>query len=242
MSDLLVPESVHRMTKAGEGSRSGEMSGIAKTFVALAAAVVWTQACGSAPPLHSPDPGSLRIATWDPDGGGNVAGYGVTGSLSGMVNGDGTACFYVDTTSVGGAARYVLVWPKGYSARDDPLRVVDTAGRTVLSVGQPFDFGGFGQNPRAPSAVLGCGKPRYVIYMLGPERRISSGRLRPRAASIAALGRAELDRPADRSHPPAQDRWPGDPQRIPPPERVRAAHRDGALRLPARGPRPGRGA
>jgi hypothetical protein len=78
------------------------------------------------------------------------------GRLSGTVGENGTACLWVES----GRGRLVLIWPAGYSAAADPLRVLDADGNTVATVGEQFSMGGGFVRGDAPvdADILGtCG-------------------------------------------------------------------------------------
>ena len=125
-------------------------------LLALVAAVLASQACGSAAAHHLLVPGPvIRVAT-HPNSGVSEAAL-VKGTLVGTINGDGTACFYVEN----GANRYALIWPEGVSARADPLRVIRTVNGeelTFATVGEHVAIGG-GATVPPPISVLGCGRP-----------------------------------------------------------------------------------
>jgi hypothetical protein len=85
--------------------------------------------------------------------------------LLGQVNRDDTACLWV----IDSPERTVLIWPTGYTARGDPLTVLDAAGNPVAVVGRQMQFGGgFSiQGDRSPKAVLGCGNVS-LAWNVGP--------------------------------------------------------------------------
>jgi hypothetical protein len=80
----------------------------------------------------------------------------VGGVLGGRANADGTACFWL-----GGDA---LVWPPRYSARGNPLTIVDENGVAVAQVGQWINLDGSVAAPEDMQAkpVLGCPKMSSV--------------------------------------------------------------------------------
>jgi hypothetical protein len=73
------------------------------------------------------------------------------GILQGQVNGDGTACFWLGTSSGG----QPLSWPYGYSARANPLAVYDDTGGRVATVGQRVSLTG-GRMPDNVHSIAGC--------------------------------------------------------------------------------------
>ncbi len=99
-------------------------------------------------------PGALTLDTAAPSR--RSAGLDFDEPLQGQVTG-GHACFWVQTASDGVVS---LVWPEGYVARDDPLRVEDDTGQVVARVGD---------TPRrmvgTPSTEPGCqpGSTRFVL-------------------------------------------------------------------------------
>ena len=75
-----------------------------------------------------------------------------TGILQGQANPDGTACFWLGT----GTNRAVIIWPHGFTARDNPLRLVDGDGREEARVGDRITLGGGYLPEDQSSAVRGC--------------------------------------------------------------------------------------
>jgi len=73
------------------------------------------------------------------------------GILQGQINGDGTACFWLGTSSGGQA----LSWPYGYSARGNPLAVYDDTGNRVAAVGQRVTLTGGLMSDNVHS-ITGC--------------------------------------------------------------------------------------
>jgi hypothetical protein len=104
-----------------------------------------------------------RIATY-PGQGSMLALHGPA-TLAGKANSDGTACLWVEDA----LGRTVLVWPSGYTARGEPLTVLDADGNQVAVVGRPTGFGGgFSIQPESgPKAVLGCGNVTRA-WSVGP--------------------------------------------------------------------------
>lgn len=75
-----------------------------------------------------------------------------TGILQGQANSDGTACFWLGT----GSNRAVIIWPHGFTARDNPLRLVNGEGREEVRVGEWITLGGGYLPEDQSSAVRGC--------------------------------------------------------------------------------------
>ena len=73
------------------------------------------------------------------------------GTLQGKVNGDGTACFWLGTSSGGQA----LSWPFGYSAKGGPLAVYDEAGNRRAMIGQRVTLTG-GLMADTVHSITGC--------------------------------------------------------------------------------------
>jgi len=77
-------------------------------------------------------PSTYRLATTAASPGDGYLG-GLQGVLGGQVNGDGSACLWVQAAA---PDKTDLIWPAGYTASDKPLRVVDASGKTLAAVGQ----------------------------------------------------------------------------------------------------------
>jgi len=82
----------------------------------------------------------------------------IVGTMHGTVNGDGTACFRLDEDP-----RLPMFWPKGYSARTDPLRVVDREGKTVAVDGHRVKLSGGTADFSTSRIVVGCGEAKQVL-------------------------------------------------------------------------------
>jgi len=96
---------------------------------------------------------NYRIATQrPPEAGMEAVGFLALahGVLSGEVNLDGTACFWLGNA----AQRTVLKWPAGYTAGGTPLSVRNEKGSRVAVVGQFVSLAG-GLAPGGTS-VAGC--------------------------------------------------------------------------------------
>src|SRR5438270_3434072 len=82
----------------------------------------------------------------------------IVGMMRGTVNSDGTACFrLVEHPAL------PMFWPKGYSARINPLRVVDGQGKTVAVDGQRVSLAGGTADLDTSRAILGCGEAKQVL-------------------------------------------------------------------------------
>jgi hypothetical protein len=111
------------------------------------AAAVAVAACtpGQAPPQHT----TYTIAT-HPNGISQLARLDST--LQGQANSDHTACFWVED----GISRMGLIWPNAFSARSDPLSVVDDRRTLVAEVGSHVTFGGGLMPADYRGPVMGC--------------------------------------------------------------------------------------
>jgi hypothetical protein len=85
----------------------------------------------------------------------------IVGTMRGTVNGDGTACFRL----VEGPHQLPMFWPKGYSARSNPLRVVDGHGKTVAVDGELVKLGGGTADLSKSQVILGCGEAKQVLVV-----------------------------------------------------------------------------
>lgn len=103
---------------------------------------------------------TLRIPVRETPVGGLVRTASLSGRLEGQVGEGETACLWIDSS----AGRRVLVWPAGYRAAADPLRVLDPDGRTVVTVGdQVTSAGGVQIRPPADTeALAACGDYRSL--------------------------------------------------------------------------------
>jgi hypothetical protein len=63
-----------------------------------------------------------------------------------------------------------MFWPKGYSARTNPLRVVDGQGGTVAVDGHRVELGGGTVGFDNPRTILGCGEVQQVIVINRPRK------------------------------------------------------------------------
>src|SRR2546421_3266614 len=94
----------------------------------VSAYVLLLAACGApGGPIDGPPGDVLRIATVESSHG-MAALY--TGIVDGTVNSDHTACFRLAEGAI------PVIWPSGYWARPNPLRVLDNHGRTVVVAGE----------------------------------------------------------------------------------------------------------
>jgi len=108
---------------------------------------------------------SYKVATWSrpalPSGALEARALTeVDGVLGGRANADGTACFWLGSDPDWQA----LVWPPRYSARGNPLRIVDENGIAFATVGQSVSLDGSVAAPEDMQArpVLGCPKMSSV--------------------------------------------------------------------------------
>jgi len=86
------------------------------------------------------------------------------GTLIGSTNSDHTACFRLHTDDRASGADTTgipIIWPPGYSARTNPLRVVDDKQQTVGVSGSNVRLGGGWNYSR--SRILGCGEAEKTI-------------------------------------------------------------------------------
>lgn len=120
-----------------------------------AASIATVPACsGSAAPGQDV---SLTVATRDSvfgeggAGGRDLSLLGLAfGPLHGAVSQPGAACFWL-----GDDPSRVIVWPHGFSAKSNPLRLLDAKGRLVARVGDQVKLSG-GQVPAGNLKVAGC--------------------------------------------------------------------------------------
>jgi hypothetical protein len=93
---------------------------------------------------------------------------GLGGRLEGRVNNDGTACFWTGT----GQDRLYLIWPAGYSARANPLRILDDRGRVLALVGDYGQADGLGgglvPDDAARRPLVGCPTPQQA-WTVAPD-------------------------------------------------------------------------
>ncbi|PDP85119.1 hypothetical protein CQJ94_24275 [Glycomyces fuscus] len=83
------------------------------------------------------------------EGHGEAQLFGVLGGETA----DGTVCFTVEPPD--GPGRLLVVWPEGYTALDDPLRVVDGTGEVVATAGDEVEL--VGGTASAEEGDIGCG-------------------------------------------------------------------------------------
>jgi hypothetical protein len=101
--------------------------------------------------------GTLAIATSSPDINSGLTAE-ISGTMRGTVNSDRTACFRMAEEP-----NLPMVWPAGYSASTDPLRVVDRLGKTVAVDGQHVSLAGGTADLGTSQAILGCGNATQVL-------------------------------------------------------------------------------
>ena len=100
-------------------------------------AVFWVAISDCGATGANPDSNVLRVST----GPANAQYHGlagVRGVLEGKANSDGTACFWLGA----GSETTPLMWPYGYTAREQPLAVFDGGGKQMAVVGQRVNFAG----------------------------------------------------------------------------------------------------
>jgi hypothetical protein len=76
---------------------------------------------------------------------------------------DAGGCFWLESRG----HRYDAVWPQGFSALDDPPRILDRESNVVATPGQVYDLGG------------GFGSPQGSSDCAGSERTWWVGEIRP---------------------------------------------------------------
>lgn len=81
----------------------------------------------------------------------------IMGRLAGRADPQqGLACFWIAE----GSDRTVLLWPSGYKAEDDPLRILSHSGRVIGRVGDQISLGGgFAEVNSANADLRACGAP-----------------------------------------------------------------------------------
>lgn len=110
-------------------------------LTASAFACALTSACGGTAAAGSP----ITIATGSGGGAGSKLAL-LEGVLGGSASA-GNACLWIAV----GSLKRPVVWPHGWSARLDPLRLVDDHGHVVAAVGDRLSLGG-GTAPDGPAA------------------------------------------------------------------------------------------
>lgn len=63
---------------------------------------------------------------------------GTSGNLSAVVSASGTACFFLEDKT----QKLGLILPPGYTARDEPLRLISPDGNVAATVGDRLYLGG----------------------------------------------------------------------------------------------------
>lgn len=131
------------MVDESEGARhvrAGDGTGSRRVVVVAAAAVTVVAAAGCAGAFERD---ALRVASYQVHGD-HVPDNPMTGTLEGSVAEDGeSACLWlIPDDDVPGPRQYLVAWPAGYAAIDDPLRVVDESGQVLLTVGDEVDLPG----------------------------------------------------------------------------------------------------
>jgi len=117
--------------------------------------------------ILSGDP-SYRVATYPMPYGRAGMQAGLGGRLEGQANNDGTACFWMGTEQ----DRLYLIWPAGYSARANPLRIIDDRGRVLALVGDYGQADGLGggrvPDDAAGRSLVGCPTPQQA-WIVAPD-------------------------------------------------------------------------
>src|SRR5437879_13464426 len=117
--------------------------------------------------LLSGDP-SYRIAAYPMPYGRAGMQAGLGGRLEGQANHDGTACFWIATEQ----GRMYLIWPAGYSARTNPLRIIDDRGRVLALSGDYSQAaglgGGLGPDDPAGRSIVGC-PTAHLTWIVAPD-------------------------------------------------------------------------
>lgn len=104
--------------------------------------------------------GTLAIATSGPNINSGMAAL-IVGTIRGTANSDQTACFRLAEDP----HQLPMVWPAGYSASTDPLRVVDRLGKTVAVDGQHVKLAGGTADLTTKHAILGCGDASQILVV-----------------------------------------------------------------------------
>lgn len=106
-------------------------------------------------------PAQLGLDTAQVSAGGTGIGIGF-GSAEMIYRGEvanGSLCMWVETST---GEQVSLRWPKGYVAKQDPLRVEDSSGRTVARVGDHLT----GREGGSPLAETGCHQGAASTFLL----------------------------------------------------------------------------
>ncbi len=112
--------------------------------------------------------------------------------LGGVLQGRSTsraACFWIGS----GADRQAIVWPHGFSAADDPLRIVGPDGQDLAAVGSAVELGGGvlpGYHPTSEQDPCGIGALAIVSSIATVDGRsveIGEGSLRIVTRPVAAI-------------------------------------------------------
>jgi hypothetical protein len=83
----------------------------------------------------------------------------IGGTIRGTVNTDRTACFRIAEDP----HQVPMIWPVGYSASIDPLRVVDGLGKTIAVDGQHVMLPGGVTDFATSRGVVGCGESKQAL-------------------------------------------------------------------------------
>jgi hypothetical protein len=135
------------------------------------------------PSPSSTDAAGLALATNPPDGGGSDAL--AVGRLGGTVV-DDRACFWIEPTASGGVdvVRTALIWPHGFRAVDDPLRLLTPDRQSVARIGDLVELGGGGPpvayvptSQQDPCQIGRIFSVSVVVSVNGARVDVSSGSL-----------------------------------------------------------------
>ncbi len=89
----------------------------------------------------------------------------LSGHLEGLVNPDGTACFWMSSEQ----GRMYLIWPGGYSARAKPTRILDDHGHAIAIVGDDSNLGGgLVPDESMSKPILGC-PTHHLAWLVAPD-------------------------------------------------------------------------
>ena len=104
--------------------------------------------------------GTLTIAAASGGGSGSRTAL-LAGTLGGERTSETTACFWVETE----VGRVYVRWPHGWTAKVDPLKVVDAWGLNGVRIGDPIELGG-GSPSDDDLTLPGCDLPADALVFL----------------------------------------------------------------------------
>lgn len=125
-----------------------QLSNVRVGSIAIASAFLFAAACGGVASQGGGEIYKIATASVRSD---HILQARNEGVIQGQANADGTACFWVGTSS----DRSALSWPYGYSARASPLAVYDDEGNRVAVVGQRVTLAG-GLMVDSVHSITGC--------------------------------------------------------------------------------------